>query len=76
MFTTVGKPTTYHNQALCVAGTEYGIGDTIPYIKYKKSESEDTLHNTILHTVNNGSITVTNENNTEITIPLTDIIEI
>lgn len=76
MFTTVGRPTTYHNQALCVAGTEYGIGDTIPYIKYKKGESENNLQNAILHTVNNGSIIVTDESNTEITIPLTDVIEI
>lgn len=76
MFTTVGKPTTYHNQALCVAGTEYGIGDTIPYIKYKKGESENNLQNSILHTVNNGSIIVKNSNNEEINIQLSDIIEI
>ena len=76
MFTTVGRPTTYHNQALCVAGTEYGIGDTIPYIKYKKGESENNLQNSILHTVNNGSIIVKNSNNEEINIQLSDIIDI
>lgn len=59
MSTSVGNVTAYKNSALCVAGTEYGIGDTIPMITYTHNNTETTLENVTLTKVEYEQITIT-----------------
>lgn len=76
MQTSVLQPTTYHNQALCVAGIEFGIGDTIPYISYKANNLENVIKNAVLTEVGNGSITVKNHTGEKICMSTKEITEI
>lgn len=73
----IGKPITYHNQALCAAGTEYAIGDTIPYLTYKDNSGiENAIKNLILLEVKNGSILVQHYTGEKLKINTNDITQI